>query len=369
MKSRKLRAPAAYFRWSGICAALVSLALLGGCQKRAAQPEVSGAGSKSGPAQITIENGKTLITLDAPTQKRLGLTSEALNSTVSRAQARFPVVVVSVQELATFRNGYVASQAQLQKARLQAAVSGQEYARLKALSGPEQNVSEKSLQAAQAAMQSNEADVRAGEQQLELQAAALRQEWGAVVTNWATQGSAQFQRIFERGRERGGEHGGAGLGQALVEMTMPAESAFAPPASILLELPDGSRSPARFVSSFPRVDPRIQGRSYLYLAPGRAELSPGLNLMAYLSLGRPLKGVVIPASAVIWSEGKAWVYEQVSANGFSRSPVSTEIPVDNGYFAGEGFSSGVRIVTVGAQALLSEEMLLHSQGGGDGDDD
>lgn len=359
MKSRNLRARAASLRLSGVvAAALVTLTLLGGCQNRAAKkdehPETQ---SKPGPAQITVENGQTFITLDAPTQKRLGFTVATLASTVTRSQATFPAVVVSVQELATFRTTYVAAQAQLQKARIQAGVADKEYARLKALFGENQNVSEKSLQSAEAALQSDEADVRAAEQQLNLQASALRQEWGEVVAEWATEGSAQFQSIVDRGE--------AERGQALVEMTMPAGTTFAPPKSISLELPGGSRTQATFVSPFPRVDPRIQGRSFLYLVSGQRELPPGLNLVAHLPVGSPLKGVVIPASAVVWSEDKAWVYAQVSPERFSRSPVPTDVPVEDGFFAGEGFSAGDKIVTVGAQALLSEEMLLHSQGGGD----
>jgi membrane fusion protein, multidrug efflux system len=354
MKSRKLRARAASLRSSGVvAAALVTLTLLGGCQNRAAKKdERHETQSKQGPAQITVENGQTFITLDAATQKRLGFTVATLASTVTRAQATFPAVVVSVQELATFRNTYVAAQAQLQKARIQAGVAEKEYARLKALFEENQNVSEKSLQSAEAALQSDDADVQAAEQQLNLQASALRQEWGGVVTEWATEGSAQFQRLVDRG-------------QALVEMTMPAGTTFAPPKTISLELPGGSRRQAIFVSTFPRVDPRIQGRSILYLASGQPELPPGLNLVAHLPVGSPLKGVVIPASAVVWSEDKAWVYAQVSPERFSRSPVPTDVPVEDGFFAGEGFSAGDKIVTVGAQALLSEEMLLHSQGGSD----
>ncbi len=151
-------------------------------------------------------------------------------------------------------------------------------------------------------------------------------------------------------------------------MTLPSESAFAPPKSISLELPGGSRTHASFVSAFRRVDPRIQGRSFLYLALGQPGLAPGLNLVARLSIGSPLRGVVIPASAVVWSEGKAWVYMQVSPDGFTRSAMATDVPVDDGFFAGGGFSSGDKIVTVGAQALLSEEMLLHGKGGGEGDE-
>jgi hypothetical protein len=355
----KSRARAVLVRLSGIrmngifAGTLLLLTLLGGCQNRAEKKdEHTEAQTKKAPAQITVENGQTLITLDAATQKRLGFTVATLASTVTRSAATFPAAVLSVQELATFRNAYVATQAQLQKARVQADVAGKEYTRLKALR-ENQNISEKSLQSAEAALQSDEADVRAAEQQLNLQASSLRQEWGAAVTKWTTEGSANFQRVL-------------GGGEALVQMTLPSGSAFAPPKSISLELPNGKRTSASFVSTFGRVDPRVQGRSFLYVASGQP-LPPGLNLVARLSIGEPLKGVVIPASAVVWSEGKAWVYTQVSSDGFTRSALATEVPVDDGYFAGEGFVAGAKIVTVGAQALLSEEMLLHGQGGADSD--
>ena len=134
-------------------------------------------------------------------------------------------------------------------------------------------------------------------------------------------------------------------------------------------MPGGMRRQARLVSAYPRLDPRMQGRSFLYSASGRLGLSPGLNLVARLPVGNSLQGLVIPASAVVWSEGKAWAYVQVSPERFSRSPVTTDVPVDNGFFAAQGFSPGDRVVIVGAQALLSEEMLLHSQGGGEGGGD
>jgi hypothetical protein len=335
-----------------LVSAMAALTLLGGCGNRAATTaQPAETQNKKASAQITVENGQMLITLDAPTQNRLGFTVATLATTVTRAQATFPAIVLPVQDLSAFRNTYLATQAQLQRARIQAGVAGKEYARLKTLSGEDQNISEKSLQGAEAAMQSEEADVRAAEQQLNLQASALRLEWGAAVTRWATEGSARFQQILDGG-------------DALVQMTMPSErSGVAPPKSVSLELPGGRRSPASFVSTFPRVDPRIQGSSFLYLAPGGTGLTPGRNLVARLPVGSPLKGVVIPASAVVWSEGKAWVYQQVSPERFSRSPVSTDVAVDNGFFAGEGFSAGDKIVIVGAQALLSEEMLLHGQGG------
>ena len=337
--------------------ALLLLALLSGCRDEAASEGQSNRNpqaqsqTKKQPAQITVENGQTYISLDAGTQKRLGFTVAPLASTVTRAQAMLPAMVLPAQELATGRNSYIAAQAQLQKARLQAGVASKDYARLKTLYADEQNISEKALQASEANLRSNEADVSAAEQQLNLQAASIRQQWGPVVTGWVSAGSAQLQRVLDGS-------------DALIQMTMPAGSGFAAPKTVSLELPSGTRRQANLVSAFPRIDPRIQGRSFLYRASSQPGFSPGMNLAARLPVGSSLQGVVIPASAVVWSEGKAWVYAQVSSERFSRSPVATDVPVENGYFAPQGFSPGDKIVTVGAQALLSEEMLLHSQAGG-----
>jgi multidrug efflux pump subunit AcrA (membrane-fusion protein) len=269
-------------------------------------------------------------------------------------QASFPAVVLSAEPLAQYRAKYVALQSQQNKAQIRAAVSGKEFERLKALSGPERNVSEKALQASEAAWQADQADVRAAAEQLDLQTVALSHEWGDVVAKWAADDAPELQHILDRSR-------------SVVQLTMPAGSASPPPREISLSLPDGGRVPASFVSAFPRVDPRIQGRSFLYTVSSRSELAPGLSLVARFPLGAKREGVLVPTSAVLWSEGKAWVYEELAPGRYSRIPVSTDLPVEDGYLAPEGLSAGDRVVTVGAQELLSEEILLHSQGGGDED--
>jgi hypothetical protein len=81
-----------------------------------------------------------------------------------------------------------------------------------------------------------------------------------------------------------------------------------------------------------------------------------------------MKGLIVPVSAVVWSEGKAWVYLQTAPDHFSRRVVHTGVPVEKGFFVTQGFTPGDRIVTQGAQALLSEELLLHGQGGGETDE-
>jgi hypothetical protein len=336
---------------------LLTLIFLAACQDRFDKDDADRqAQAKKGPPPVSVENGQTVLILDTPTQNRLGLEVATLTATLTRTQVTLSAVVLSVQDLATFRNGYVATQAQLQKSRVEADIARKEYTRLKSLFEQNQNVSEKSLQSSEATLQTNEVDERAEVQQLNLQESVVRQEWGGVVAKWAVESSPELQRVFDQ-RE------------VLVQMTMPSGATFGAPKAISLEIPGGTRTEASLVSTFPRVDPRIQGTSFLYVAPGRLGLTPGVNLLAHLSVGSQMKGLIVPTSAVVWSEGKAWAFQQTASGRFTRRAVSTDAPVEKGFFVTQGLSAGDRVVTQGAQALLSEELLLHGQGGGETDVD
>jgi hypothetical protein len=336
---------------------LLTLTFLGACQDRFDKDDANRqAPAKGGPAQISVENGQAVLTLDPPTQNRLGLEVRTLTATLTRAQLRLPAVVLSVQDLAAFRHGYVATQAQLQKSRVEADVARKEHARLKTLFDQNQNISEKSLESAEGTLRANEAEVRAAEQQLNLEDSVVRQEWGSVVEKWAVEGSPELHSVFDQ-RE------------VLVQMTMPSDATFGAPKNISLEIPSARRTEASLVSPFPRVDPRIQGPSFLYVARARSGLAPGMNLLAHVSVGSPMQGLIVPTSAVVWSEGKAWAYQQAEPDHFTRRAVATDAPVEQGFFVTQGFSARDRVVTQGAQALLSEELLLHGQGGGETDVD
>ena len=335
---------------------LLTLTFLGACQNRFDKDDTDGrAQAKKAPAPVSVENGQTVLTLDALTQNRLGLEVATLTATLTRAQVTLPAAVLSVQDLATFRTGYVTTQAQLQKSKVEADVARKEYTRLKTLVEQDHNISEKSLQSAEGTLQANEADVRAGEQQLNLQESVVRQEWGSVLATWAVENSLELQRVFDQ-RE------------VLVQMTMPSDATFGAPRTISLEIPSATRTEASLVSTYPRVDPRIQGRSFLYVAPAHLGLTPGINLLAHMSVGSPIKGLIVPTSAVVWSEGRAWAYQLTASDHFTRRAVATDISVEKGFFVAEGFSPGDKVVTQGAQALLSEEMLVHGQGAGETDE-
>lgn len=341
-----------------LIAVLVTVACLGACQSRDTDeehPASAASASTQPPAQMSFENGQATLTLDQQTQKRMGIEVATLTATVTRAQAAVPAVVLSTQDLATFRNGYVATMSQIEKDRVDIDVAQKEYSRLKTLFDNNQNVSEKALEAADGSLQSLQADQHAAEQQLNLQGAIADQQWGSVVAGWAVNGSPELQRALA-------------MREILLQVTLPFGPDYEARPTISVEIPGGTSREATLISPFPRVDPRIQGRSFLYVTSPQPDFTPGVNLLAHVAVGKTMRGVILPTSAVVWSEGKAWAYVQTAANEFSRRELATDIPVENGYFVSSVFSAGTKVVSRGAQSLLSEESVLQGYGGGGTDE-
>ena len=86
-----------------------------------------------------------------------------------------------------------------------------------------------------------------------------------------------------------------------------------------------------------------------------------MNTFGYLPAGPEMPGVIIPASAVVWSGGTAWVFVAGGKDRFFRREIPTDAPVENGWFVVKALSPGDRIVTGGAQVLLSEEFRSRIQ--------
>jgi len=344
--------------FSFFVAMLLALTFLGAC-KSGRDPDDEDrprtAPATPPPAQISFENGEVILTMDEPAQKRMGIEVSALAGNSNRPQADVPATVLSVQDLATFRNGYVSAESQIEKNRVDIEVARKQYARVKTLFDSDQNISAKALESAEGNLRALETEERAAEQQLTLQGSVAEQQWGAVVAKWAMDGSPELDRILS-------------TREVLIQVTQPFDQNYAAPKTILVEIPGRTRAEATLISVFPRVDPRIQGRSFLYSAPAQPDFTPGVNLVSHFAVGNSTRGVVVPAAAVVWSEGKAWAYLQTQARQFSRREVPTDSPVDAGYFVTAGFSTETKVVTRGAQSLLSEEAVLEGYGGGASDE-
>ncbi len=306
-------------------------------------------------ARVIVKNGRTVIRLTDAGQARAGIKTISLKPERERKEIAAPAVVLDATSLLNLASSYAAAQGNLRKARNDVTVSRAEYKRLKALYANQENVSAKVLEAAEGKFNNDQESVAMARRNLNFQSAALRQSWGNAVAKWVEQGSKQLDRVFSRK-------------DALAQITLPSDGPQAAPARVLLNLPGGRSVYAQFVSPFPRVDPRIQGTSFLYVAQSTEGLAPGLDLTARIPVGQRLSGVVIPASAVVWLSGERWVYVETAANEFTRRVLTAGFPVAGGRFESRGFAPGERIVTAGAQMLLSEEFRSQS-GGAEEDDD
>ena len=105
-------------------------------------------------------------------------------------------------------------------------------------------------------------------------------------------------------------------------------------------------------------DPAAHGQSFVFrLRDTQLGLRPGLAVTARIAVPGPRRqGIVIPSTAVVRLAGKSYVYVQTTANEFVRKEVTLDQPTEGGFLSTRTLSAGDRVVTQGAQLLLSEEL-------------
>lgn len=347
-------------KWMLIAAiALVASAILGIASRAAHRTETAQETGKAS-RQTTAEplTGTAAVTLDSQTQSREGIRVEMVKPISMRTQLRGTAVVLSVTDLANARTNYLAAaRTNLRRDQTNLAVAQSQYQRVKKLYEQNQNMSLKAMQDAESAYRNSEAQLATDQQKAHLQLVTVRQRWGPTVTGWIESSAPELDAVLEQHK-------------FLVQVNFPPGQLAKPPQVVALSLLGSSYARAKFVSALPEVNPRIQSLSYLYSVPAKSGVAVGMNLAAMIPVGRLLHGSVVPLSAVVWWQGAAWAYEKTSSNGFSRRAVPTDTPVNGGYFVPVNvIPPGTKLVTTGASTLLSNELLVHSQGEQESDDD
>lgn len=337
--------------WVRAAAAAVALALLvAGGVARSEADEDDTAPPVSAPPRVTVVHGETVVTFDAATLARSGLEVKALPAQPHRAEAIAYGAVLDLTELADARGAVTAAAARVEQARAMMAASRAEFERVRALHADERNASDKTLEAATAKWRGDDAEARAADAALAARVAAARQRWGAVAAGWLERGSSELEALLAQ-RQR------------LVQVTLPPGTVLeSAPATATVRGGGGAAVAARLISPAPRTDPRIQGASFYYAAPDAPGLLPGAGVEAFLPAGPAVTGVTVPAAAVVWWQGRAWVYLEEAPGRFVRREVATDAPVPGGWFVTAGVTAGGRVVVRGAQMLLSEEGRAAIQG-------
>jgi len=301
--------------------------------------------SSSAPQRVEEVNGETVVKLPADEIKRVGLETAVLPAATQRARQHALAEIVDLQTLLDSAATLADAQAQAARAAAELSVSAAEYERLKKLQAGGQGVSIKDLEAARAAWQGDDAANRSAQTAWQVRRAVIEQQWGPVLAGWLAGDSPEFQRLVK--------------GEALlVRVAAPGRDHSAkPPGEAELRRPDKQWVQARLVSASPQAAPEFQSESWLFLADAGGGLLPGMNVEALLpaEAGGAQGGVIVPDPAVVWWQGRAWIFVQTGRGVFTQRGISTDQPEpDGGYFVAD-FPAGQAVVVRGAQILLSEE--------------
>jgi hypothetical protein len=304
------------------------------------------------PQRVSVEDGVTSIRLDAEAQRKTGLKLEPLAPASVRDDVRAHAVVLDLQPLTELRSTNVNASAQSAKVRSAAEAARREHQRVKLLFDDDRNASEKALDEATASLHAAEADLAAAEAPLRTTAALARQRYGPVIARWIAGGGPELESLLS-GRE------------VLIQVTLPPDQRLSPaPETVSLEAtPGGGRQSARYVSAAGQTDPSIQGVSLLYRGAASTGLLPGMALLALLPSGPAQAGAVVPESAIVWWQGRAWAYAQAAPDRFARREIATSQPAPGGGYLVREPPAGTPVVVAGAQALLSEEFRSQIQVG------
>ncbi len=300
------------------------------------------------PSRISSDGGKTILTFDEQAQRANAIAITTLASDRRTAETQATGVVLQLQPLLDLKTSYNVALMDIAKARATAQASQAEYKRLLELNQGGQNVSAKAVEGARAASESDAAVFENAEQSLVVLKNSMQLRWGVVVTNWLEQGSPQLdallaQRVY------------------LLQVTATSAGGGTAPADATVRFADGAHAEAHPISALPQLDPRLQTPSFLYTVAAHAGLVPGINLPVFLSSGPIRSGVVVPYGAVVWWQGSAWCYVEERTDKFMREEIPTANPAPAGWFVSEGIETGARVVTTGAQTLLSEEFRSQIQ--------
>jgi len=302
-------------------------ALLAACSKSGVEAEKPNA-EQSHVKRGT--NGGANVTIDAETQKRVGLKVANPSAVQWQPEVRGYGRVLDPAPLAALT-------ADLVQAHVAMETSQREFERLRTLA-EQNNASARALQAAEAAAKRDQVLVESLRTKLAL-------GWGKAILE--RDDPPAFVKSLTTG-----EH-------SLVRIDLSAgELLKSPPASARLVSLSAAEDPipAEFFDAASSVDPLTQGQGFLFLIEGKT-LPPGTAVTGFLKIaGEPLSGVIVPRDAVLRHEGKAWIYLQTGDVEFTRGEISLDHPTENGWFISAGVTVKDRVVVSGGQTILSEEL-------------
>jgi hypothetical protein len=312
-------------------------------------------GTVSPPPRLAVQNGVTVLTLNAATQRNGGIETAPPEPAPAQGYLVAYGTVLDAAPLTDLENSYLDAKTKVQTAVARLAVSGAAFERARTLHADPPAISTAQLESAQGTYQVDQASLASAQTRLTTLAASALQAWGSVIGQALIDQKPLVASLVER-REY------------LVKVTLSPGLGMLPvPETATAKLGEGADIELRFVSPATATEPKLQGASYFYTSSAQSGLLPGLNVIVSLPRAQEPKGVIVPESAVIWLQGKAWVYVRTGPETFIRREVSPDLAGPDGGYVVSGLAPDTQVAVRGAQMLLSEEFRAQVRGDQDRD--
>ncbi|MCS3902551.1 hypothetical protein J2T55_000555 [Methylohalomonas lacus] len=301
------------------------------------------------PSRLHHRDGVLGIELPPATQALSGLRTQPADPMQYRPEIEALAEVVDIKPLLDLRSRYRALRADIRISEVKLRQSRASHERLQLLHKDDANISTSQLEQSRAELDSAAARLAAQRQQVASLRDEVTQTWGGTLADWVLDGDSDnghFQQLLQRQ-------------EVLLKVSLGRDQSMPSTTRVIYVNRSDDRLNARkayYVSVAARTDPSLQGETY-YFRSGADKLRVGMRIRTWIPVtGEIIDGVHIPAEAVVWQAGQPWVYLQDGETFFYRRVLDEPVRQGRGWFVpAEQIAAGERIVTRGAQMLLSEE--------------
>jgi len=298
------------------------------------------------------------VSLEEEVQETLGLEIIKLKSSMLNNENTSFATRINLSPLLQQRSNYFAHLSEFEISQLKRNQAQAEVKRLKKLAN-NQAVSSRKLLTRQNQLAIYSAELKAAKNKLNALSNQFSNQWGATLTNWfLSENNQHFQQVNN-------------LKKHIYTLYLP-QYILTAPKTIFIH-PSNQRTQAKkaqLISNAANFGNTQQaGNAFFYLAEHTSPLSKRVN--AWIPLNTQAKnGVIIPQSALVWHLGQSFVYLQIDNENYQRIKINHKVRIDaDHYFIQHELQTNDRLVSLGAQTLLSEEFRGQIPAEDDDDDD
>ena len=304
------------------------------------------------------EKNNAAIKLDKKTMHESGIVVSHIKYINYARRINVTGSVLFIKNIIDIRNRYINAAFKLRSLNANLAASKSEFFRVQKLYKEGQIASKKSLQLAKGKYESYLYSVNIAKEDIKSIKDLSVQKYGQIITSALIHNGRLYKRLVKNQ-------------ELLTQINLPTGIiVFRPPQYIKINVSSGYFTPASFISPSPQTNPKFQGLSFFYMAKAGIGLLPGMNITAEFLAGAKKAGVFIPASAVVWWKGKAWIYVEKKSRVFFKRQIPTKTAVKGGFFViNKDLFKKELIVIKGAQLLLSKELMEKTHLKGEADND